>query len=460
MTAPAVTDVRSSVRALMPGLLDDLGALIAIPSVAFPGFPPDPVHRTAGAVVELLRRSGADEARLLEIHGGYPAVYAEVPGPAGAPTVLLYAHYDVQPAPPEQGWTSDPWVPTRKQDGRIYGRGAADDKSGVVVHAGTLQALRGELPVTLKVLIEGEEETVSHLEDFVDAHHDLFDCDAFVIADMGNREVGRPALTTALRGDVSCTVAVRTLAHPVHSGVFGGAVPDALIALIRMLSTLHDERGDTVIPGISSGAWPGADFDEAVYRAGSGLLDGVDLVGTGTLASRLWAKPSATVIGIDAPTVADAANVLIPEARAKISLRIVPGADADRELAALVAHLEAVAPWHVQVSVEPVKAGWPFLVDVRHEALRAAEAGLNEAFGEAVETIGCGGSIPLVHALHQASPRAGVILWGPEDMARSRIHASDESVDPDEIERCIVAQVLTLHALGSAPAERSANGAR
>ena len=435
--------VQKTVRGLMPELLAELAGLVAIPSVAFPGFPGEPVRRMGDAVVGLMRRSGAADARLVDVPGGYPAVYASVPGPPGAPTVLLYAHYDVQPAPTAQGWDTDPWTATTK-DGRIYGRGAADDKSGLVIHAGALRAFGGSPPVGVKLLIEGEEETVSHLDEFVEAHPDLVRADAFVVADMGNLEVGEPALTTALRGDVSCAVRVRTLAFPVHSGLFGGAAPDALVALIRILATLHDDAGDTAVPGLHREEWTGADMDERVYRASAGLLDGVGLVGTGTLASRLWSRPSATVIGIDAPTVKDAANVLIPEATAKISMRIPPGADADREMRLLMDHLRAAAPWGVQVDVEPVKVGRPFAVDMDGPAVRAAGRALAEAYGTPAGAIGSGGSIPLVATLKAASPDADVILWGAEDMALSRIHASNESVDPTEIERITVAETLML----------------
>ena len=440
--------VASEVAARMPALIDDLKHLVAIPSVAFPGFPSEPVQRMGDAVVDLFRRSGVGSARLLDIPGGYPAVYAEIPGPAASPTVLLYAHYDVQPAPLDQGWDTDPWHATTGPDGRIYGRGTADDKSGLIVHAGTMQLLGSAPPVGIKVLIEGEEETISHLEDFVDANPALFDCDAFVIADMGNLAVGRPALTTALRGEVSCTIRVRTLHHAAHSGVFGGAAPDALIALIKILATLHDDQGNTVVPGVSGYDWPGADFDEAVYRESAGLLEGVHLYGSGTLASRLWSKPSATVIGIDAPSVAEAANVLIPEATAKVSMRIAPGADANRELDLLATHLASVAPWNVDVEVTKIKAGWPFTVEMSGPTVKAAEDALAAAFGAPVETVGSGGSIPLINSLAQASPRADVILWGAEDMALSRIHASNESVDPSEIEKMITAQVLALRRLG------------
>jgi acetylornithine deacetylase/succinyl-diaminopimelate desuccinylase-like protein len=445
-----LSSVSDRIDALMPELIDDLATLVAIPSVAFPGFPAEPVHRMADAVVELFRRSGVP-ARLLDIPDGYPAVWAEVPAPPGAPTVLLYAHYDVQPAPPEQGWATDPFIATTGADGRIYGRGAADDKSGLVIHAGTLRALGEPLPVGIKILIEGEEETDSHLDSFVRDHPEMFDCDAFVVADMGNLEVGRPALTTALRGVLVCTITVRTLAFPVHSGEFGGAAPDALLALIRILSTLHDDAGDTVVPGLTAFDWEGADLDESVYRTMSGILDGARLVGTGSIASRLWSKPSATVIGMDVPTVARGSNVLIPEARAKISLRIAPGADPDVELAAVVRHLESVVPWGAQLTVSDTGTGWPFSANMTAPAVRAAEAGLAEAFGRPIETVGSGGSIPLVNLLQRAAPRAGVILWGAEDMAASRIHASNESVDPTEIRDLIVAQVLTLQRL----AERS-----
>ena len=445
--------VAQDVAARMPSLIDDLKQLVAIPSVAFPGFPAEPVRRMGTAVVDLFRRSGVGDARLLDIPGGYPAVYAEIPGPAGSPTVLLYAHYDVQPAPLDQGWDTDPWQATTGADGRIYGRGTADDKSGLIVHAGTLQVLGPNPPVGIKVLIEGEEETVSHLEDFVDANHALFDCDAFVIADMGNLAVGRPALTTALRGEVSCTVRVRTLKHAAHSGVFGGAAPDALVALIKILATLHDDEGNTVVPGVSGYDWPGADFDEAVYRDSAAILEGVELYGSGSLASRLWSKPSATVIGIDAPSVAEASNVLIPEATAKVSMRIAPGADANRELDLLATHLASAAPWNVRVEVTKIKAGWPFTVKMSGPTVTAAEDALAAAFGAPVEAVGSGGSIPLINSLAQASPRADVILWGAEDMALSRIHASNESVDPREIEKMITAQVLALQKLGE-PATR------
>ncbi|GAA2992002.1 acetylornithine deacetylase/succinyl-diaminopimelate desuccinylase-like protein [Microbacterium terrae] len=434
------SDARAAAAALMPDVLDRLGDLVRIPSIAFPGFDPEPVHRMGQAVVDLFEAAGAEGVRLVDVPDGYPCVFADLPGPDGAPTVLLYAHYDVQPAPASQNWSTPPFEPVTKSDGRIYGRGAADDKSGLVIHYATLKLLGADRPCRVKILVEGEEETISHLEPFVEANPELFTADAFVIADIGPQSPGRPGLTTALRGDVACTVTVRTLANPVHSGEFGGAAPDALTAMIRILDTLHDENGDTVIPGVDSGRWDGAAMDEDVYRGGSAILPGVDYLGTGSLSDRIWAKPSVTVLGMDVPSTAEASNVLLNEVKAKLSMRIIPGSDGDGQLEALMAHLRAQRPWNCEVVVEKVKVGHPFAVDESHPAIVAAEDALREAYGAEVESIGSGASIPLVASLKKIAPDAAIVLWGAEDTAHARIHASDESVDPAEIERMIVAQ--------------------
>ena len=446
------TDDTVAVRAqaLMPDVLDRLRELVRIPSVAFPGFDSEPVARMGAAVVSLFEDAGAEGVRLLDVPGGYPCVYADLPGPAGSPTVLLYAHYDVQPAPESQGWTSAPFEPVEKDDGRIYGRGAADDKSGLVINYATLKLLGADRPCGIKILIEGEEETISHLEAFVEANPELFTCDAAVIADIGGQEAGRPGLTTALRGDVACTVTVRTLANPVHSGMFGGAAPDAMTAMIRILDTLHDENGDTTIPGVDSGRWDGADMDEEVYRDGSSILPGVDFLGTGSLSDRIWMKPSVTVLGMDLPSTAEASNVLLPEVTAKLSMRIVPGSDGDAQLEALMAHLRSQRPWNCEVEVTKVKVGQPFAVDSSHPAISAALDALREAYGRPVESIGSGASIPLVASLKKVAPDAAILLWGAEDTKLSRIHASDESVDPEEIRRMIETQTRFVQKVAAA----------
>ena len=448
---PKLSDIEAmfrNVRTLMPDVIQDLKKLITVPSVAFPGYPQEPVHRMAAATADLLRRYGLSTARLLEIPGGYPAVACDFPAPPGAPTVLLYAHYDVQPARREDGWETDPWTPVIN-DGRLYGRGAADNKSGIVTIAATIRALSGRYPVGIKVIIEGEEETASHLEAFVEAHPELFFCDLFVITDMGKMVAGEPVLSTTLRGDVSCVVTVSSLAHAVHSGVFGGPAPDALVALIKMLATLHDELGDVAIAGLSSYPWSGSEYSEDLYRRLSTLLDGVDTIGTGTIGSRLWSKPSVTVIGIDAPAVRNASNILIPQARARISMRIAPGADPEREIQLLAGHLRAVAPWHVRVEISEVHTSSGFICPTGGRGYEAARNVMEAVYRRPVQESGGGGTIPLMNVLKHVVPGAEFILWGCEDNERSRIHGSNESVDIAELERMIVTQALLLLNLGS-----------
>ena len=443
-----VNAMRTRVRRLMPGVIEDLKNLISMPSVAFPGYPPEPVLRMAAATVDLLRRNGLSDARLLEIPGGYPAVTGDIPAPQGAPTVLFYAHYDVQPARREDGWETDPWTAVVR-DGRLYGRGTADNKSGIITIAATIRALAGKYPVGIRVIIEGEEETASHLEAFVGTHPELFRCDVFIITDMGKMVTDEPVLNTTLRGEVSCTVTVRTLAHAVHSGVFGGPAPDALVALIRMLDTLHDGKGDVAVAGLSSASWSGSEYPEALYRRLSGMLEGVETTGSGSIGSRLWTRPSVTVIGIDAPAVRDAANILIPKARARISMRIAPGADPQAEVRLLADHLRASAPWHVQVEIGEIHGSSGFICPTGGPGYEAARTVMAAVYRHPVSETGGGGSIPLMHVLKHAVPGAEFILWGCEDNERSRIHGPDESVSVDEVERMIVTQALLLQALGN-----------
>ena len=442
--------VRSTVAAMMPDVKTELSTLVSHGSIAFPGFPSEPVDAMAAAAIDLLTRWGYQGVELLPIPGGYPAIWAEMPGPAGSPTVLLYGHYDVQPAPPEQGWKTDPWTLTEGADGRWYGRGAADDKSGIMIHAGMMRVFGGKPPVTIKLVLEGEEETLSHLDDFVADNPDRFKADVMVIADMGNLAVGQPVLTSTLRGDVACTVEIKTIDHALHSGIFGGPAPDALVTLIRTLAPLWDDDCNTAVPGLLGFDWPGAQFPEDLYREQAGMLPGVEVVGAGTVATKLWSKPNVTVIGLDAPATDHASNVLIPCAKARLSMRIAPGADADAELDKLVKYLEASVPWHAVANVEKVKAAPAFKAPTDGPGFTAAKAALEAAYGKPVGEAGSGGSIPLLTYLAEASPGAEFILWGAEDVALSRIHGADESVDPSEIGNMIIAQALLLDRLGNA----------
>ena len=441
-----VETVRTLAEGIMADVTEDLAALVRIPSCAFPGFPSEPVLAAADAIVDLLERYGVPGARLLDVPGGYPAVFAEIAAPPGAPTILLYAHYDIQPAPMEQGWDMEPFEPEIRGE-RIFGRGAADDKSGVMIIAAALRLFGGEPPVGVKVLMEGEEETGSNLETLIAANPGLVRCDAFVINDGGNMKAGEPELTAALRGIAACDVTVRTLKGMAHSGSYGGAAPDALMALIRILDSLLDEHGDVAIPGLTRFEWEGGGIPEDDYRAAAGVLPGVKLMGTGTLASRLWARPSVTAIGLDATPTEAASNSLMPEAKARVSLRIAPGSDPDESLRLLMEHLHAAAPWGVEVVTAPVHTGNAFMGRREGPVFAAAREAAAEAFETEPKVTGSGGTIPLLTTLQKLAPDAEFVIWGPGDQ-HSQVHAANESLHLGELQRMIVAETLLLEKLG------------
>ena len=337
-------DLASAVDASFPSILTELEAMVRIPSVSAPAFDAAEVRRSAEHVAEVLRRHGFTDVRLLEVEGAHPAVFGEIEGPAGSPTVLLYAHHDVQPPGPDNLWTSPPFEPVER-DGRLYGRGSSDDKAGIAVHLGAVGAHGGRPPIGVKVFVEGEEEIGSeHLPVFLDRYRDALAADVFVIADSANWRVGAPAVTVSLRGLVDCVVEVRTLDKGVHSGQFGGAFPDALTTLCRLLATLHDDAGNVAIAGLGGYSVDPLDLTEEELRAQAGALPGTALIGAGTLTERMWTRPACSVLAIDAPPVAEAINQLLPSARAKVSVRIPPGTDAPGALDALEAHLVAERP--------------------------------------------------------------------------------------------------------------------
>ena len=439
-------DLKQTIRELMPRLTDELKALVRLPSVAFPDFPAAPVEQAGAAVARLLTEAGLTNVRMVDVPRAPQAVFGERPAQPGAPTVLLYAHYDVQPAGPAEAWAGKPFEPAER-DGRLYGRGAADDKSGVVMHAGALLALGADCPVGIKVLIEGQEECGDGgIEEFVKANAELLKADVIVISDVGNYALGVPTLTTSLRGMAALDVEVETLEGAVHSGMFGGPAPDSLIALCRIVATLHDDKGDVAVKNLGTFAYDGADYDEAAYRTDAGVLPGVGLIGSGSIAQRLYGKPSINVIGIDAPAVDGAANALIPKTRARVSVRLAPGQEPKDAQQAVKAHLEAAAPWNVKVKVTPGAAGEGFRAKTDGPAYAAATRALAAAYGRDVVHYGEGGSIPLVAAFLGAIPGAEMILWGAEE-PQCKIHAPNESVDLGELERCTLAEALFISGL-------------
>ncbi len=433
--------LRERVRGVMPGVRADLERLVRIPSVSHKGFDPANVRRSADAVRELFAALGLD-ARVLEAPGcDHPAVLARRAAPPGAPTVLLYAHHDVQPTGPRELWHSDPFAPIEKQ-GRLYGRGADDDKSGVVTHLGALRAFDAEPPVGVTVFIEGEEEAgSSHLAAYLERSADELRSDAVVIADMGNSRVGQPALTTSLRGVVACTIEVRTLDHAVHSGHYGGPIPDAITVLARTLATLHDERGSVAVAGRATSRPAAVEVAEEDLRRDAGVRPGVRLIGTGGINERRWAKPAVDVIGFDAPRVSESTNQLVPSARAKVSMRLAPGDDADAALEALAAHLQSHVPWGADVTITRDSAGKPYQLETRGPAFDAMRRAMTEAYGKAPVDIGGGGSIPFVADLAKRNPAAPLLLTGAGDPT-SNTHSEDESVSLADLERAVLAEAL------------------
>ncbi|MDE0169441.1 MAG: M20/M25/M40 family metallo-hydrolase [bacterium] len=437
-------DLVSAIEGLRPVMRADLEELVRIDSVSAAGFDPAPVRRCAVASAAQLEAAGLRGVRLLEVDGAHPAVYGEIARPvAGAPTVLLYAHYDVQPSGPEELWDTHPFDPV-EAEGRLYGRGTADDKSGIIIHTGTVRAYGGRPPVGVKVLLEGEEEIGSvHLDQFLAAHRDLLAADAIVVADAGNWDVGVPALTTSLRGLIDCVIEVRTLEAGVHSGMWGGVFPDALSVLVRALAALHDDEGRVAVPGLARGGRPPVELDERSARQHAGVLAGVHAIGRGSITERLWLGPAVSILAIDAPPVAEPINQLVPVARAKVSLRLAPGDDPDRAMDALLAHLKAAVPWGAVVELLPGTTAHPVSLDSTGPSYDAFRAGFRAAYGIDPVDKGVGGSIPFVQAFSDAYPGADLLLTGASDPA-SYIHGPNESLDLGELHRSTLAEAVAL----------------
>ena len=440
-------NVADAVETVLPAALDDLAELVAIPSVSASHEHAPDVQRSARWVHNQLTALGCTDARIVS-EGGQPAVIGRFPGPASAPTICLYAHHDVQPTGDVSLWTGQNPFQVRAANGRLFARGVGDDKGGVLVHLAALRAFGGRPPVGVVVFVEGEEEVGSpSLADVIARHHDELAADVYVIADSGNWQVGEPAFTDTLRGLVDCVVEVSTLDHALHSGQFGGPVPDALTTLCRLLATLHDEQGNVAIEGLGAMPDPALDYPEERLRAEAGVLPGVRLLGEGSISGRLWTKPTATVLGIDATSVADASNTLAPSARAKVSVRIAPDADPTAALAALSEHLQRHAPWGAHVEVTDGATGSGTTIPFEGPVAEAARAAFVEAWGVEPVFMGQGGSIPMVADFQHAFPDATVLVTAVCD-PDSRPHGIDESLDLGDFRKACLAEALLLQKLG------------
>ncbi len=435
--SPESSALPADVDRLLPRLTAELVELTRLPSISAPGHPVEPIHDACDLVMALLRDEGV-EVRTLELPDTFPVVIGEIPAPPGAPTVLLYGHYDVVPVGDTTKWTSPPFEPTER-GGALYARGISDSKANILAHVGALRAWGGRPPVGVKVVIEGQEEVGSALNTYPLEHPELFQADAMVIGDMGSVRPGVPTLTVALRGMASVTVSVRTLAGPKHSGQYGGAAPDALIVLLHALSTLHDAQGNVTVPGLRREAWQGYAYSEDDFRALSETAPGLPFFGTGGLGERLWSGPALTVTGIDAPSVDQAVNAVQPWARATINLRVHPEQEAAEAQRALLAFLRTLRPMGIGLDVTAGAIGNGFAAATTGPAYTAAQSAMSAAWGGPTVMVGTGGSIPLVNALHRAQPEAEILLLGATD-GFSNIHAPDERVLLDEFRKTILAE--------------------
>jgi acetylornithine deacetylase/succinyl-diaminopimelate desuccinylase-like protein len=447
----------------MSRAMADLGTLVRIPSVSAKGFDPDEVARCARAVEELLREAGLHEVELLELPGAHPCVVGEWVGAgATAPTVLIYAHYDVQPPGRPSAWRSPAFEPTAGDDGRLYGRGVADDKGGLLVHVAAVRAWLescGRLPVNVRFLVEGEEEIGSpHLTDFLRTHRSRFDADAIVLSDTSNLDTGLPSITTSLRGLVVVDVAVRALDHPLHSGIWGGPVMDAATALVRLLARLVDDRGVIQVQGILDDV-PELDggfvarlralpLDEEGLRAQAGIDASIGWAGKVEMpiAQRLWWHPSLSITALEGTSFANAANQLADVARARIGLRLAPGQDAQRAARRLVDFLRCDPPCGVAVetSIHTASPGWSIVAE--GPAFEAARRALAAGYGCEPVEIGCGGSIPFVGPFAQVLGGVPALLLGVED-PYCNAHGENESLSVDDFRKAARAATILLEEL-------------
>jgi acetylornithine deacetylase/succinyl-diaminopimelate desuccinylase-like protein len=443
-----VAELRPVVRGLMPQAKADLAELVSFKSVADPKqFPPEECAKAADWVAAAFTAVGLKDVASSPTPDGSSCVHGHVPAPDGAPTVLLYCHYDVQPPLGDDAWTS-PVFELTERDGRWYGRGAADCKGNIVMHLTALRALRqigGDYPCGIKLICEGsEEQGTGGLEAFVPDNVELLRADTILVVDTGNFAVGVPTLTTTLRGMTSVDVTLRALGSPMHSGMFGGPAPDPVVGLIRLLASLHDERGNTTIDGLDATQhWTGVEYSAEQFRADSNVLDGAELMGDGSVADMLWARPSATVLGIDVPQVVGSSAAIQASAAARVSLRIPNGIGGRQAQDALIEHLRRRVPWGLECTIERVAVGDPFMGSLSGPGYNAMKEAMEEAYGHEQTTEGQGGSIPLCNVLADTYPDAEIMLMGVEE-PKCLIHAPNESVDPTEIEHIALAEALFL----------------
>lgn len=459
MSEALETGIKQHIDTVFDTTIEELCELVRIPSVSWPAFDPAHVQASAEKVAELMRSTGAFDfvdIRRAPVEGqehevdpelGHPAVIARRAPKNGAPTVLLYAHHDVQPPGKDEEWETPPFEPTQRGD-RLFARGAADDKAGVMAHVTAIRALAAtqgaDFDLGLAVFIEGEEEWASQsFGNFLRENRDELEADAIIVADSGNWDIDTPGLTVALRGAVAFNVRIETMAHATHSGMFGGAIPDAMLAAVKLLGTLWDADGAVAVAGLTSADLETPEYDEARLRSESGLLDGVSPIGRGEILSRIWAQPAITVTGIDAPDIANASNTLIPSVTVRISARVAPGQDPQEYYDALTTHLSDNAPFGAKLTFEDPGLGQSFSVDTTGPAVAHMRAAMEQGFDRAPVDMGAGGSIPFIAELVEEFPGAEILVTGVED-PDGRAHSPNESLHLGSYRKALAAEAIFL----------------
>lgn len=453
-----LTAIQKAVADRFEATLSDLSDLVKIPSIAWESHDLNQVHLSAEKVKQLAEELNFDSVEILtakygdEAKEGMPAVVARKETAPGYPTVLLYAHHDVQPTGDLELWNTPPFEATRVGD-RLFGRGAADDKAGIMVHLASYAALQevlgDELKVGITLFIEGEEEAGSpSFTEFLKTYHDKLRSNVIVVADSANWKAGIPALTTSLRGVASGTVSVRTGDHAVHSGMFGGPMLDANTVLVRLLASLHDDKGNVNVEGLKSAPEPKVEYREEDFRADSGILDSMELAGEGTIASRLWTKPAISIIGIDATSVEHSSNTINVTGRAKLSIRLAPGDNPDDAHEALRQHLQQHAPWGAEVHYTADDSGLPYQLAGSSPAAELALSTMTEVWGTEAVSAGMGGSIPFIADLKEVFPEAEILITGVED-PDTRAHSANESLYLPDFEKAIEAEASIIFKINS-----------
>ena len=447
-----VDAIATAVDSKMAVCIEVLRELVKIPGVAWPGFDRELLELSAAQVRELFLRAGFPDARIVRSLGdggvpGAPAVLAKRSAAPGFPMVLLYAHHDVQPSGPNEAWATPPFEPVER-GGRLFGRGVADDKAGIVMHLAAVQAVDAALGLGhglgLSIFIEGEEEAGSPtLAGMLEDYRSELSAEAAIVADSGSWKVGTPALTASLRGLVDGIIRVRVLDHALHSGTYGGPVLDALTVLAKLMASFHDDDGAVAVEGLVSRSGSGPDMDQDVFRRDAGVLTGVELAGSGSLTSRLWTKPALSFVGLDAQPIATAGNVLLPEASVKFSLRLPPGSDPHQAMEAVRRHAARHTPFGAEMSFIPGARSKPFTVASDDPMVQATLWSLETAWGSDAVTMGVGGSIPFAAALAEQQPDCSILITGAED-PDSRAHGANESVHLGELRNAILAEALFL----------------